>query len=50
MTAQDISCRLPLSRSDDHVFASRTLAAKLESCQSAGFTDASDHAPIIATF
>jgi exonuclease III len=35
---------------DDHVFASRALADRLKSCESAGFNDASDHAPIVATF
>ena len=45
------STRYPNVRyQDDHVFASRALADKLESCKSAGFNDASDHAPIIATF
>jgi exonuclease III len=35
---------------DDHVFASRALADRLKSCESLGFNDASDHAPILATF
>jgi hypothetical protein len=35
---------------DDHVFASRALADHLKSCETAGFYDASDHAPILATF
>jgi exonuclease III len=35
---------------DDHVFASRPLARKLRSCKSAGFNEASDHAPILVTF
>lgn len=35
---------------DDHVFASRALADRLKSCESAGFNDASDHAPILVTF
>jgi hypothetical protein len=35
---------------DDHAFASLALAERLKSCESAGFNDASDHAPILATF
>jgi hypothetical protein len=35
---------------DDHAFASHSLADRLESCESLGFNDASDHAPIRATF
>jgi exonuclease III len=35
---------------DDHVFASRALADRLKSCENAGVNDASDHAPILATF
>jgi hypothetical protein len=35
---------------DDHVFASPALAKRLKSCRSAGFSDASDRAPIVATF
>jgi exonuclease III len=35
---------------DDHVFASPKLADQLKSCETPGFNEASDHAPILATF
>lgn len=35
---------------DDHVFASPALEEQLRSCWAADFVDASDHAPIVATF
>lgn len=35
---------------DDHVFDSPAIAKRLKTCETAGFHESSDHAPIVATF